>query len=115
MSRGRETRSTNSFGRILDQDPIQWQPMARMLPSQLDGSTASAAERKLFEMLKNDPQTKDWVVLHSLGLARRGHKPYGEVDFVVIVPMAGIFCLEVKGGRIACKGGEWSTTNRFGS
>jgi hypothetical protein len=85
-----------------------------MLPAQFDVSTASAAERKLFDLLKNDPDTQDWIVLHSLGLARRGKKPYGEIDFVVLIPAEGVFCLEVKGGRIACQNGEWATTNRFG-
>jgi len=88
--------------------------MAKMLPAQFDASTASAAERKLFDLLKNDSDTKDWIVLHSLGLSRRGKKPYGEIDFVVLIPAEGVFCLEVKGGRIACQNGEWATTNRFG-
>lgn len=88
--------------------------MAKMLPTQFDSSTSSAAERRVFELLKNDPVTKDWIVLHSLGLARRGTKPYGEIDFVVLIPTVGVFCLEIKGGRIACNGGHWETTNRFG-
>lgn len=88
--------------------------MAKMLPAQFDVSTASAAERKLFDLLKNDPDTKDWIVLHSLGLSHRGRKPYGEIDFVVLIPAKGVFCLEVKGGRIACQDGEWTTTNRSG-
>jgi hypothetical protein len=88
--------------------------MAKMLPTQFDASTASAAERRLFEVLKNDPVTKDWIALHSLGLARRGFKPYGEIDFVVLIPGSGVFCLEVKGGRIACSGGRWETTDRYG-
>jgi hypothetical protein len=90
-----------------------------MIPVQFDASTSSAAERKLFELLKNDPATKDWIVLHSLGLSKRlddrGRTfPYGEIDFVVLIPGAGVFCLEVKGGRIACTGGTWETTNRAG-
>ena len=82
-----------------------------MLPAQCDPSTVSAAERKLFELLKHDPDTSDWIVLHSLGLSRRGRKPYGEIDFVALVPGYGVLCLEVKGGRIACKNGRWETTN----
>lgn len=85
-----------------------------MLPSQFDPSTASAAERKLFELLQHDPDTNDWVVLHSLGLSRRGRKPYGEIDFVVFVPGRGVLCLEVKGGRVACLNGRWETTNWAG-
>ncbi len=88
--------------------------MARMLPPCFDSSTVSAAERRLFDLIKNDPGTKDWVVLHSLGLARRGRKPYGEIDFVLLIPGGGVFCLEVKGGRVACRNGEWETTDRQG-
>lgn len=86
--------------------------MARMIPSTCDESTASHAERRLFDLLKNDPAAKDWVVIHSLGLSRRGKKPYGEIDFVVLIPAMGVFCLEVKGGRVACHSGLWETTDR---
>jgi hypothetical protein len=88
--------------------------MSRMLPACYDQSTVSAAERRVFDLLKNDPATQGWVVIHSLGLARRGKKPYGEIDFVVLVPENGIFCLEVKGGGVACNNGEWTTLNRQG-
>lgn len=87
--------------------------MARMFPALFDDSNPSAAERRVFELLKYDPATTDWVVLHSLGLARRGKKPFGEVDFVVLVPRAGVACLEVKGGRVACRDGAWETTDRY--
>ncbi len=86
--------------------------MARMLPPFFDASSASAAERRMFELIRNDPATRDWVVLHSLGLARRGRKPYGEIDFVMLIPGGGVFCLEVKGGRVACRNGEWETTDK---
>ncbi len=84
--------------------------MARMIPAQFDSSTVSKAERKLFELIKHDPGTSDWVILHSLGLSRRGRKPYGEIDFVVLIPGSGVFCLEVKGGGVACIDGRWETT-----
>lgn len=85
-----------------------------MIPSRYDARTSSA-ERRVFDLLKNDPATEDWIVLHSLGLARRGEKPYGEIDFVLLVPGGGIVCLEVKGGRVSCKDGEWYTQDRFGA
>ena len=88
--------------------------MATMLPREYDSSTVSSAERKLFELLKHDPDPANWVVLHSLGLSSRGNKPYGEIDFVVLIPSGGIFCLEVKGGGISCSGGVWKVTNRYG-
>jgi len=85
-----------------------------MIPPQYDVSTVSAAERRVFDLLKNDPDTIAWTVIHSLGLTRRGRKPYGEIDFVVLIPENGILCLEIKGGRVACKDGVWTTTNREG-
>jgi len=87
--------------------------MARMIPPVADPSTLSSGERKVFSLLENDPATHNWLVFHSLGLAHRGRsKPYGEIDFVVLVPGAGVCCLEVKGGRIACRDGVWTTTDR---
>lgn len=86
--------------------------MAKMIPAQPGESTVSAAECKIFELLANDPDTRDWTVIHSLGLSRRGHKPYGEIDFIVLIPGGGVFCLEVKGGRVACHEGVWTTTSR---
>lgn len=86
-----------------------------MLPPHCDASTASAAERRLFELFQTDPGTNDWIVLHSLGLSRRGNKPYGEIDFVVLVPGGGVLCLEVKGGRVSCADGRWTTLDRDGN
>jgi hypothetical protein len=88
--------------------------MTKMIPAQYDISTVSAAERRIFDLLKNDPGANGWTVIHSLGLTRRGRKPYGEIDFVVLIPGTGILCLEVKGGRVVCKDGVWTTTNREG-
>ena len=87
--------------------------MARMIPSQMDSQTPSEAERRVFDLLKTDSATKDWTVLHSLGLARRASGPYGEIDFVVIIPTEGIVCLEVKGGRVSCQSGNWQTGNHI--
>lgn len=89
--------------------------MARMIPAQLDSEGISMAERRVFDLFKTDPATKDWSVLHSLGLSRRVDGPYGEIDFVVIVPREGIVCLEIKGGRVACKDGVWQTMDRHGN
>lgn len=82
--------------------------MATMIPSVVDESTHSKGERRVFDLLRLDPDTAGWVVLHALGLAERGPGlPFGEIDFVVIVPGLGIVCLEVKGGRIRCVDGVW--------
>jgi len=89
--------------------------MARMIPPQYEQSTASGAEKRIFHLLENDPDTEDWFVLHSLGLTHRSSGPYGEIDFVVLVPSGAVVCLEVKGGRVSCENGCWKTTDRFGA
>ena len=89
--------------------------MARMIPAQLDDSVVSAGERRVFHLLDTDPDTGGWTVLHSLGLARRRTGPYGEIDFVVLIPGEGILCLEVKGGRVSCEDGIWRTKDRHGN
>ena len=88
--------------------------MARMIPARIDDSVESSAERRIFELLQTDPDSGGWTVLHSVGLARRPTGPYGEIDFVVLIPNEGILCLEVKGGRVSCEGGIWRTVDRHG-
>lgn len=88
--------------------------MAKMIPPHWHDDTPRS-EQRVFGLLQNDPLTKNWIVLHSLNLKRSGTQPYGEVDFVVLIPGAGVFCLEVKGGRVACKDGRWTTTDASGA
>ena len=87
--------------------------MAQMIPARVHEDTPSS-ERRIFDRLRLDPATEGWTVLHSLGLSHRGHRPFGEIDFVVLVPGAGVACLEVKGGRLRCQDGVWYTRNRAG-
>ena len=89
--------------------------MAKMIPAQIDDDVVSSAERRVFHLLAADPDTNGWTVLHSLGLARRTTGPYGEIDFVVIIPQEGILCLEIKGGRVSCENGMWRTMDRYGN
>ncbi|MEJ7848383.1 MAG: NERD domain-containing protein [Pyrinomonadaceae bacterium] len=89
--------------------------MARMIPPYPSIEIKSTAERKIFELFRNDPETKNWVILHSLGLTRHIKRQYGEIDFVVLVPDEGVFCLEVKGGRIKREEGVWTFTDRHGN
>ncbi len=87
--------------------------MARMIPSVLSPEIKSNAEKKIFEWFQNDPATKDWIVLHSLGIANHNHFIHGETDFFVMAPYKGLFALEVKGGRVSRKEGIWYFTNRY--
>ena len=81
--------------------------MARMIPPHYTEEIKSTGEKQFFDLLRHDPATVDWVCLHSLSLARHVKRVYGEIDFVVIIPKEGIFCLEVKSGRVARQGGIW--------
>ena len=83
--------------------------MAWMIPPQIDPrSNPPPGEEKLFRELQDDPDTKDWIVLHSLDVAAHHRRVAGEVDFVVIIPGMGVLCLEVKShDLIECRNGEW--------
>ena len=84
--------------------------MARFVP-ELEGKVfPSAAERKVAARLRAGLDDR-YVVMHSVGLARHARKRWAEADFVVIGP-EGVFCLEVKGGRVSRRDGMWSFVDR---
>ncbi len=87
--------------------------MAKLLPPYIDKSCKSTGEKMLFEVFKNSPFTKDWIVLHSLNLSQHTVRLYGEIDFLVLIPGGGIFVMEVKGGDVKCIDGVWHYTNKF--
>ena len=87
--------------------------MARMIPPYISPDVKSAAERKIYALIKDSKGTDDLVCLHSLGLSRHMSKRQGEIDFVLVCDGA-ILCLEVKGGRINRKDGVWYFTDRYG-
>lgn len=88
--------------------------MARMIPAQISPDTKSFAERKVFRLFQNMPNTEDWCVIHSIALARHTTQSQGEADFVVAIPDMGVFALEVKGGGITYQGGQWYSRDRAG-
>lgn len=88
--------------------------MAKLIPGQPGESTTSGAEHKLFRMFLNMKDTEGWTILHSLAIAKHKTQSQGEADFVVIIPSAGVFILEVKGGGISQQNGEWYSTDRHG-
>lgn len=89
--------------------------MAKMIPPQYDKGTSSAAEKRIFHLFENDPGTSQWVVFHSMGVSKRPTGPYGEIDFVILIPSGAVICLEIKGGRVSCRNGIWQTVDRFGA
>lgn len=70
--------------------------MARMIPSEVYRPSTPPGEIKVFEALRDDPETKDWVVLHSLDIVHHRSQISGEIDFVVIIPKKGVLVIEVK-------------------
>ena len=84
--------------------------MALMYPRTLLASDVkSKAEAYVFEQLR-DQLDDEWECFHSASWMikhpTQGAKD-GEIDFVVAHPDKGIVCLEVKGGGIECRHGEW--------
>jgi len=79
--------------------------MAHLIPSFMDERTPPG-ERDVFNLLAAGPD--DWVALHSLDLAPWNRSLRTEIDFVVIVPDAGILCIEVKSHEnITFDGHRW--------
>ena len=83
----------------------------RMVPSS-PYSTGSQAEKRIFDRLRRAFDDR-WVACHSLKPVRHPHKRFPEIDFVVCGP-EGLYALEVKGGRVACREGVWQYEDRYG-
>lgn len=80
--------------------------MVRMIPPMYTADT-SQGERRVFELLQNDPDTKGWVVLHSYGISNHRSKRNAEIDMIVLVPGLGVLCLEIKGSKVSRREGVW--------
>jgi hypothetical protein len=79
-----------------------------MIPSGIGEETKSPGEHEVFRRLQNDPETSDWIVLHSLDISHHRTQIVGEADFVVLVPDYGVLCLEIKAhASIRRVGGVW--------
>lgn len=70
------------------------------------GPQASPGERHLHDLLRKDAAAKDWIVLHSLDIARHRQQISGEADFVILAPGLGALVLEVKGHRSVRRGND---------
>lgn len=78
--------------------------MAQMIPSVGPAETDSAAERRIYHLLKKG-LSNDFVVIHSLPwlcssvrAIDRDYPPTGEIDFLIVHEALGILAVEVKGG-----------------
>jgi hypothetical protein len=75
--------------------------------------TDSRAEAKLFRTLQEASLGDAWTAYHSLNCSEHAYKHWAEIDFLLVGP-AAILVVEVKGGRVQCKDGIWTYTDRFG-
>ena len=78
----------------------------KFIPDYIPANYKSRAEVHIFEALHKSPGFEDWICLHSLSLSHHMTKRESEVDFLFISP-AGVFVVEVKGGRVTRHGGRW--------
>lgn len=82
--------------------------MAKMVPPYIHAGCASKGEKEIFTRLKDDVETRGWVVLHSLDIANHSKRVSGEIDFVIIIPSKGVLCLEVKAcNKVRRDSGNW--------
>lgn len=80
--------------------------MARMIPP-LVAADAPGGERQLFAKLRDDPRTREWLVLHSFDIRRHVARAEGEADMLIVVPGQGVLCVEVKGCGVVREAGLW--------
>ena len=52
--------------------------MTRMIPETIHSSVQSTAEKRIFEVIRDAPNTDKWVCFHSLGLAHHETKRRAE-------------------------------------
>ena len=83
----------------------------RMVPAS-PHDTGSQAEKRIFERLRAAFDDR-YAAFHSLRPTRHPRKRFPEIDFVICGP-EGLYAIEVKGGRIACRDGVWHYQDRSG-
>lgn len=81
-------------------------------PLETRADAQSNAELRLASLLAQIDE-KNAVAYHSVNLPRHVSKERGEIDFVVLW-RGTVLVIEVKGGRVGRRGGQWVFTNRYG-
>ena len=83
--------------------------MAIMIPAECDLTRRPESERIVFDVIKKN-LPNEWYVFHSFDYVTRDpsrRRWDGEVDFLLYHPQKGMLVLEVKGGVISYRGGQW--------
>ncbi len=80
--------------------------MATLIPRVIPDD-APNSERLVFQLLREDPTTDGWVVVHKMRPRQRQGRRPREIDFLVLIPNVALLCLEVKGGGFNVESGSW--------
>jgi len=89
--------------------------MAKLFPPRYQPSNPNRGEKNIFDKFEKSKDTNDWYVLNSLLQQKHIEKKYGEIDFVILAPGYGIFCIEVKGSYSVQRiNGKWLYKNKYG-
>jgi len=77
-------------------------------------NTDSKAENRVFDKLRESfVDNPSYLAFHSLNLTAHAKKRFGDADFVILCEY-GLFVLEVKGGSVSTRDGQWYVINRDG-
>ena len=88
--------------------------MARMIPAECDLSRRPLSEQIVFEAIKNN-LSDEWKVFHSFDYLSRDLNYMlwdGEIDFLLYHATLGFLVIEVKGGTISHRDGQWFQEDR---
>ena len=88
--------------------------MAIMIPVECDLTRRPMSERIVFEAIRKNLSDK-WYVFQSFDYLRRGldkKRRDGEIDFLLYHPEKGMLVIEVKGGAISYRSGQWYQEDR---
>ncbi|MDV2977998.1 UNVERIFIED_CONTAM: NERD domain-containing protein [Actinomycetes bacterium ARC8] len=78
--------------------------MVRCYPQEPEFTDKTAAEKKVWEILRRD-LPDDALLFHSVQL--RHQRAEHEIDLLVLLPGVGVAVIEVKGGLVSVENGTW--------
>ena len=87
-----------------------------MIPVECDLTRRPMSERIVFDAIKKN-LSDEWHVFHSFDYVTRdlNRKRWdGEIDFLLYHPQKGMLVIEVKGGAISYRNGQWYQEDRPG-
>lgn len=88
--------------------------MAHMIPAECDLTRRPMSERIVLDAIKKN-LSDEWHVFHSFDYVTRdlNRKRWdGEIDFLLYHPQKGMLVIEVKGGAISYRNGQWYQEDR---